>query len=73
MTELREHCHRCGTPLPFAHENQMVGFVPGVGTFHADCMGRLTLREWLLHRAYRLLTPKPKCAGACVGTFEVLR
>ena len=58
MTPLRECCQGCG--LPFAHENEMVLYVPGVGTFHDGCERRLTFREWLLYRVTRLLGSRPR-------------
>lgn len=51
-------CARCGRKLPGVESGEMVLGVPGVGTFHAAC--RPTWRQWLLHRAYRLLAEKPR-------------
>jgi hypothetical protein len=64
LQPLPEACARCGRELPDVSSGEMVQGVPGVGTLHAYC--RLTLRQWLLHRAHRLLTPRSRAIPMAV-------
>ena len=50
-------CAGCHRPLPDVESGEMVMGMPGVGIFHGTC--KPTWRQRLLHRAHRLLTPKP--------------